>query len=349
MDITRWVRKSVRGMATPEYGGPAAGVLRLDANTNILGQNPAVRAVARHAAALEVNQYPSGNSDPLREALSDLYRVPVGCIVVGNGSDEIIDLCARAFLDPGSRVVYPSPSFVMYGFCGRVHLGRLVPVPLRDDWSLDVSRVLAARGRLTFVASPNNPTGNAFPDRDLARIARKTRGIVVIDEAYAEFHGQGWARKALSYPNVIAMRTLSKAYGLAGLRVGYAIARPEVAKQLLRVKAPFNVGTFAEAIAVEAVRDRSFMRRTVETVRRERPRLALALGRLGFHVWPSEANFLLARSPIPARTLLERLRKRGVLLKDMSRGPGLADCVRITVGTAAAHRRFLMALENSLD
>ncbi len=119
-------------------------------------------------------------------------------------------------------------------------------------------------------------------------------------------------------------------------------------EQLLRVKAPFNLGTFAEAVAIEAVRERSFLRRTVEMVRRERPRLVSALQRLGFQVWPSDANFLLARSPIHARTLLQRLRKREVLLKDMSRGPGLTDCVRITVGTAAAHRQFLGALEEVL-
>ncbi|MEK7866877.1 MAG: histidinol-phosphate transaminase [Planctomycetota bacterium] len=344
-DVTRWVRSSVRGMEVPEYGEPVDGALRLDANTNLLGPNPVLARFGRGLRSVDVAQYPSGNSDPLREALSDLWRVPVGSIVVGNGSDEIIDLCAKAFVEPGSVVAWPAPSFVMYGFSGRVHMGRTAPVPLREDWSLDVPGLLAARARLTFVASPNNPTGNRFPEGDLDRLARKTRGVVVVDEAYAEFCGQEWTRKALRYANVIAMRTLSKAYGLAGLRVGYAVARRELAEALLAVKAPFNVGGIPEAIAAVAVRDQGHVRRTVEMVTRERPRLATGLERLGFVVWPSEANFVLARSPVPTRGLLARLRKRGILLKDVGHVPGLANCVRVTVGPSRVTHRFLSTLE----
>lgn len=346
--VERWVRSSVRGMEVPEYEGLVDGALRLDANTNLLGPNPVLARLEKGLRKIDVAQYPTPDADPLREALSDLWRVPARCVVVGNGSDEIIDLCAKAFVEPGSVVAWPAPSFVMYGFSGRIQMGRTVAVPLRQDWSLDVPRLLAARARLTFLASPNNPTGNRFSEADLDRVARKTNGVVVVDEAYAEFCGQEWTRKALRYPNVIAIRTLSKAYGLAGLRVGYAVARRELAAALLRVKAPFNVGVIPEAIATAAVREQGFVQRTVEMVRRERPRLVAELKRRGFHVWPSDANFVLARSPVPTRGLLARLRRRAILVKDVGHMPGLANCVRVTVGPAPVMRRFMRELEEVL-
>ncbi|MGH2687477.1 MAG: aminotransferase class I/II-fold pyridoxal phosphate-dependent enzyme, partial [Actinomycetota bacterium] len=191
MDLEKLLRRSVRGMEPPTYPGPERGVLRMDANTNLIGRNPAVERAARRLSEIDLNQYPSCLSDELRAAIGREHGLDPDEVLVGDGSDEVLDVVCKAFLNPGDAVACPTPSFVMYAFFGKLHLGQVVEVPLRrPGWTLDVEGILSARPKVVFVASPNNPTGNAAPAADLERLLREASGIVIIDEAYADFCDQ---------------------------------------------------------------------------------------------------------------------------------------------------------------
>jgi histidinol-phosphate aminotransferase len=238
----------------------------------------------------------------------------------------------------------------MYPFYGGVNFGRLRPVPLkvREGFALDADRILRAKAKVTVIASPNSPTGNAFPPDVLGAVLRRSAGIVVIDEAYAEFAGTAWVRKAVRHPRLIVTRTFSKAYALAGLRVGYAVGSTAAIDALLRVKPPFNVGAFAEAVAVAALRQQRFVDHVVGRVRAERVRVAAALRALGARPYPSDANFLLADVGRPSDRVSRALREAGVLVRNMTDWPGLETCIRVTLGPPALNDRFLRALRKVL-
>jgi histidinol-phosphate aminotransferase len=345
----RLLRNTVRSLSAPVYPAALRGAAPMDANTNLFGPPPALRAVARRIGRLAINQYPSGNSDPLRDALAARWGVRRENVAVGNGSDELFDLVMKAFVNPGDRVAFPVPSFVMYPFYGGVNFGRLAPVPLREGFALDVDGILETGAKVTVIASPNSPTGNAFPPRALESVIRRSAGIVVIDEAYAEFCGQELVRTAARHPRLIVTRTFSKAYGLAGLRVGYAVGSEAAIDALLRVKPPFNVGAFAEAAAVAALKGRRFVDRVVRVIRAERARVAAALRAMGARPHPSDANFLLVDVGRPSDAVARALGGAGFLVRRMSDWPGLETCLRVTLGPPALNDRFLRALRRILD
>lgn len=352
--IDRTLRTSLQDYRPPAYPTPGAApgarrdFVHMEGNTNLLGPNPAMRKLARKVGALEVNQYPSEHAEALTQALAKHWRVDDGQIVLGNGSDEVLDLITKTFVNPRDPVAFPVPSFVMYGFYSRVNLGRPAPVPLRPDFTLDVEGLLRTRARLILVASPNNPTGNAFARSQLERLLQHAPGLVVIDEAYAEYAGQNWIPALRRYPNLIVLRTFSKAFGLAALRVGYAVASPAIVERLYRAKPPYNITWPGEVVAVEALRSPAFVARSVRMVATERPRLMRHLEDLGFDVFPSVTNFVCARSPLPPPLLCGLLQARGILIKDLSRQPLLADCVRITVGTRVLNQRLLREIADIL-
>ena len=348
--LDRLLRTVVRALKAPVYPTAVRGAAPMDANTNLFGPHPALREVARRIDRLGLNQYPSGNSDPLRDALAARWGIRRGNVVVGNGSDELFDLVTKAFVNPGDRVAFPVPSFVMYPFYGGVNLGRPAPVPLKaaDGFALDVEGILRAKARVTLIASPNSPTGTAFPPRALEAVIRRSAGIVVIDEAYAEFCGQERVRTAARHPRLIVTRTFSKAYGLAGLRVGYAVGSEAVIDALLRVKPPFNVGAFAEAAAVAALKGHRFVGRVVRTIRSERVRVAGVLRAMGARPHPSDANFLLVDVGRPSDAVARALGGAGFLVRRMSDWPGLETCLRVTLGPPALNDRFLRALRDVL-
>ncbi|MBI3272128.1 MAG: histidinol-phosphate transaminase [Planctomycetes bacterium] len=347
LNLDRLLRPSLRGKEAPAYPSPPGGFLHLEANTNLFGAHPAARRALAASARTGFNQYPTEHSDALRSALADFHNVEPGQLLIGNGSDEVIDLLTKAYVAPGARVAFPAPSFVMYRFYAGVNLGKPTPVPLAEDWGLHARALAAARAPLTLVASPNNPTGNAFPERELLRLVRAARGIVAVDEAYAAFAGQDLTRHVRRHPNLIVLRTFSKSHGLAGLRVGYALGGPAAMERLYRAKAPYNVSAASEAVAVEALADGAFVDRTVEAVRRERPRLVAGLTRLGFRPYPSDANFVLVECPIAPRPIVEGLRRREILVREFPGEPRLARCIRVTVGPASVTRRFLAALREA--
>ncbi len=329
-----------------EYG--LARVIKLASNENPLGPSPRVLRALR-AAQKQVHFYPDGSCHRLRQAVAGRLRCRPGNLVFGNGSNELLVLLGLAFLRPGDEVLTSDSSFVVYYTVPKLMDARLVTVPLREyAYDLEaMAAAISAKTRIVFIANPNNPTGTAVRPRDLERfLARVPPGcLVVLDEAYQEYLDAGFRTPSLGWVrdggNVVVLRTFSKAYGLAGLRVGYGIAPREVAQAVERVRPPFNVGSLAQAAALAAWSDAAYVRRSVALARRERRWLERALARRGYAPVPSQANFVFL--PLPsgtARSLFTRLLRLGVIIR-----PAGEASVRITVGTRPQNARLLQALE----
>ena len=336
-----------------ELGQP---ILRLSANENPVGPSPlAVEAIRREA--VRIHLYPDGGAPALAEAVAETLKLSPTQLLFGNGGDEIITLLVRALVEPGDEVVVPEPSFEPYTTTTRLSGGVVVASPLRD-YRTDLDDVLARIGprtRLVCLTSPHNPTGTVLEraawERFCARCPQDV--MVLLDEAYIDFieapdrAADGVAALAVRPESLVLLRTFSKITGLAGLRVGYAIAAPPVIGQLERVREPFNVGRLAQAGAAAGMRDaahRDTSRRVVWAGRRA---LAAAFAARGLTHPPTEANFFLVRLGRPTRPVLAALRARGVLVRDGA-AVGYPEHLRISVGTAEQNARLLDALDRAL-
>ncbi|HUR70111.1 MAG TPA: histidinol-phosphate transaminase [Candidatus Thermoplasmatota archaeon] len=339
--------------------------LNLAANTNLFGVNPAIERALARARPSDLTEYPSLSSATLRGAIAHKLGVLPEQVVTGNGSNDLIDVLLRTFVTPGDRVAAHAPTFSMIPLFARMNHAVPVPVALGANWSLDADALLAAEAKITFLVRPNNPTGNAFPRRDVERVIEGARGLVVVDEAYIEFlggvdgssHRQGAAggRAGESFvkevregrDNVVVLRTFSKAYGMAGLRVGYAVANLTLAHEMNKVRGPYRLDSLAETAATMALQDDKFLHDVVTGVRLERPNLKRVLEDRGFHVFRSDANFLFTQPPYDADILALGLAKRGVYVREF--GGDLAPYLRITVGPPAATARLVVALDEVIE
>lgn len=299
-----------------------------------------------------VNRYPDPHQKELKVLLSKVKNVPTERIFVGNGSDEAIDLCFRIFCEPGvDNAVAIAPSYGMYTVAAAVNHVAVREVALQPaDFSLPVDALLAAADehtRLMWVCSPNNPTGNAFPLEQLEYIADRFAGILVVDEAYVDFSTRGSMLTLLNkHENVIVLQTLSKAWGMAGLRLGLAFASEEIATLFARVKYPYNVNAPTQK-EVAARLQTEPLAAHVEEVCRERQRLAELLPSMACveKVYPSDANFLLVRVT-DADAVYDHLIAQGIIVRNRSKVLNCHNCLRLTVGTPAENARLLTALEN---
>ncbi len=329
-------------------------VIKLASNENPLGPSPLAIEAIRNAAA-NVALYPEGSAPALREAVSALVQMPPETLVFGNGSDEVLHLLALSFLAPGDEVVQGDPSFAMYELYTTQMNATPVKVPLRDyTHDLDaMADAITHRTRLVLVANPNNPTGTLVTqtqvDRFLARVPEDV--IVVFDEAYHEYVRHPDAPDLLPLVrdgrNVAVLRTFSKAYGLAGLRVGYGIMRPEIAETLNRVRSPFNVNLLAQAAATAGGQDGEHLRRTLALNDEGREFFYGEFQALGLTYIPSEANFVMVDTCRDSRAVFDALQRRGVIVR-AGAGLGLPTFLRVSVGTMPQNRRFVGALTDVL-
>ena len=315
--------------------------LFLDANENAYGTLvPEMDA--------ELHRYPDPQCTELRSGLAEWLGVDPERIWIGNGSDEGLDLVMRTFVEPGERVVVAGPTYGMYAIAAEAHGARPVDVALDEKFDLDERATLPAAtdAQAIFLCSPNNPTGNLLDPARVARLADGFDGILVVDEAYVEFaDGPSLVTATEAHRNLVVLRTFSKAWGLAGARVGYLVADPQVIEYLDRVNLPYPLGRLSLRAALGALRRSDAMQATRAEVIAERGRLAGRLGDLGFHVFPSQANFLLVRIP-GARAVYRRLAEEfGIIVRDRSDLPRLEDCLRITVGRPEDTDRLCSALE----
>ena len=330
-------------------GVPVERIIKLDGNENPYGPSP--RAIEALAACRAYHTYPDPEQRRLRQALADYLGVAPDQVIAGAGSDELIDLVTRMFVAPGQALLNFPPTFGMYAFSAGVQGAGVVSVPRRPDFSLDLEAIAreATSARLIFLVSPNNPTGIAVSEAEL--MALLGTGLpVVVDEAYAEFAGESFVPLVSGHPNLMVLRTLSKWAGLAGLRVGYLVAAPEVIEVALKVKQPYSVSVAAEVAALASLADRDHLMKTVGAIVQERERLASALRALEcFEVTPSRANFLLCRlDGLDAKAVRDALAARGIMVRYFDT-PLLRSYIRISVGTPNQTDALLDALRAIID
>jgi len=339
MNARRLARPNVRNLRPYEAKEIPARV-KLDANESPYGFRLDLKGVA-------TNRYPDPEAKRLRRALARQAGVGMENVLCGNGSDELIYYLITAF---GGPVLFPAPTFSMYGIIGRAVGVRTIGVPLGRDFDIDLKRTLAAvrreRPKLVFLSSPNNPTGNCFSAERMLKIIEASRGLVVVDEAYQPFAGgRGFTAFLRDYENLLVMRTLSKV-GLAALRVGFLIGSEALIAEVNKVRLPFNLNSLSQAGAASALSDRRRMASYIKAIAGERERLAGALeGMPGVEAFPSEANFIMFRVKDPKKTHRALLR-RGVLVRDISNT--VRGCLRVTVGTRKENDAFIKALKETL-
>jgi histidinol dehydrogenase len=329
--------------------GRAPCEVDLSDNTNLFGVPPSARTVLQDSPAERVGRYGSVYADELKEALARHLALAPEQIATGCGSDDLIDSAIRVFCPPGGVVAFPHPTFSVLPDFAHMNSARPVAVPLGPDFALDAEALLQTRAPVTYVCNPNNPTGTLFEREQIERLAAglNDRGVLLIDEAYVEFCEASLAQWAASSSRALVLRTFSKAYGLAGLRVGYAVGPADLIVEVEKSRGPFKVGGMAEAIAVAALEhDDDWVQNTVRQAKANRQRLAAALAEMGLHCWPSDANFLLVAAPgNNARQFKEALRGFGIGVRAFPDIRQAGDCVRITVGPWPLMERLLAAIK----
>lgn len=313
------------------------------------------RLVLEQAAALEWQRYPAFAPPDLLARLAEHYGWIADGVLVGNGSNELIQATLAVTLGAGDRVVAPSPTFSLYRLLTSVLGGSYVPVPLGEDFAYDVDRLIEVavreRARVLVLNSPNNPTGSALPDGAVERVLAHTDALVLCDEAYQDFGGPSAVPLLERSSRLVVLRTFSKAMGMAGLRFGVALAHPEVAREIAKGKLPYNVNVITLAAARVALSHAATLTARTRDVIATRDRFLARLRRIpGLTVYPTAANFVLIRSRLlPAKELFQRLRDDfGILVRDVSDGPGLAECLRISIGTDADMDAVIDALQESI-
>ena len=360
-DVRRLMRPHLLGIVAYEAidppeemakraGIPPERVVKIDGNENPYGCSPRVAQVLGDYT--RYNIYPDPQQRVARQALADYVGVGPEHLVAGTGSDELIDLLLRLFLEPGDGVVDCEPTFGMYRFCTRVCGGRMVPVPRDEKFSLDLEGIerVAREGaaKMIFVTSPNNPTGNIAPREEVQRLV-ETGLLVVVDETYYEFCGHTVADLVPQYPNLIVLRTLSKWAGLAGLRIGYGIMSPDIVWVLLAMKPPYNITKPAELALLVSLEDRELLLANVRKLVQERERLYTSLAEVG-GIFPlaSQGNFLLCRVPAErGHQVHQELAQQGVFVRYFDT-PRLQDYIRVSVGLPEHTDRLIEALRNVL-
>jgi histidinol-phosphate aminotransferase len=348
--VAATIRPEIRALSAYAVA-KAEGMIKLDAMENPYALPAEVRArLASALAEVPINRYPDGGSEAPKRALRSALPLAddVG-LMVGNGSDELLQLVTTAVARPGAVVLAPEPTFVMYRLYAVHANARYVGVSLTADFALDVSAMLAAIERehpaLVWLAFPNNPTGNLFDADAVERIIRAAPGLVVVDEAYYAFADRTFLPRVLEFPNLVVVRTVSK-IGMAGLRLGYAAAHPAWIAELEKVRPPYNVNALTQAALPILLAERSTLDAQAAAIRADRARLAERLAVLpGVTVYPTATNFVLARFA-DANKSFAALRDAGILVKNLHGWhPLLANCLRITVGTPAENDALLAVLE----
>ena len=311
--------------------------------------SPAVLTALRDALDNQLRLYPDPLSSKLRDRIGRRHGLDPNHVIVGNGSDDVLNLLLRVVCDPGDRVVAPAPSYSVYPVLSAIRGCEIVEVPLGEDFALPLRQLASARGKLTFVASPNNPAGTHYP-ADQIRLLASHCNVLVVDEAYVEFADADRVDLLGECPNLCVVRSFSKAFGLAGLRLGYGLASPELIEPLLRVKDSYNVGRLAQVAGVAALDDAEWAEAHWLGIRERREAFAREIQhRFGLRVYPSHANFVLVDcAPHDAAALQRRLEKRRILVRRFGADDRTANALRISIGSAAEMDAVLDALGQEL-
>jgi len=347
--VLKLVMPAVRGLAAYHIDETPVRV-KLDAMENPFLLPAKVRSeIGRAAAQALVNRYPDPSAKKLKQAIARYWKMDPAKMLLGNGSDELIQAIILAF---GGPVLTPAPTFAMYEITARALSQQVVTVPLTDEFDLDADAVIKAarrtKAKIIFLACPNNPTGNRFSPDAVRKVLERTGAAVVIDEAYYSFSGQTYLPFLEKHPNMIILRTLSK-IGLAGLRVGVLTASKELVDELNKIRLPYNINSLSQAAGLAALRHGKTLNVQISLLISERLKLYNALLRTpGVTPFPSETNFILLWVEKDATKVFLALKKRGILVKNLDRPGPLKNCLRVTIGTPAENEDFLKTLKQIL-
>ena len=339
MDIKKFVRPNIRSLSAYEAKDIPCKV-KLDANESPYGFKDALKVVK----SINTNRYPDPAAKELKKLVSMELRLRTENIMHGNGSDELIYYLITTF---GGPVLYPIPTFSMYGIISQALGEKRIAIPLDKEFDLELEKILKAiknqKPKLIFLSSPNNPTGNCFSSDRILKIIEVSNGIVVVDEAYQPFASdKGFIPMLKDYKNLVIMRTLSK-IGLAGLRVGFLIADGEIINEVNKVRLPFNLNSLSQAVAVKVLKNKKALKSYIKSIISERGRLFSEMAKIkGIKPYPSEANFILFRVKEPDK-IYKRLLKKGILVRNMN---GVVNnCLRVTIGTPGENKGFIKVLK----
>jgi histidinol-phosphate aminotransferase len=343
-----FVRPTVRAMEGYTPGEqPASGerVVKLNTNENAFQPSDRVMQAISALSAETLRRYPNPTADPFRDAAATLHNLTRDHFIAGNGSDDILTIATRCFIPPGGTLAFPDPTYSLYPILARLQDAQPMPIPWERDWSLPVDALANSGASAIYLANPNAPTGTFVSPLKVAELARHFSGLLLVDEAYADFADDNCVALVEQYPNIVISRTLSKAYSLAGLRFGYAIAQPQVIREMMKVKDSYNCDAISIAAATAALEDQDYAKSTWEMIKSERARVSSELSQLGWDVLPSQANFILATVPSGrGKQMYEGLKQQGILVRYFDL-PGLQDKVRITIGQSHENNALLAGIK----
>jgi len=346
-----FVRANIRAMHgyTPgEQPSPGERVVKLNTNENPFAPSPKVMQAIREIEPEALRRYPHPTADAFREAAAKVLGVAKEMILAGNGSDDILTIATRTFVAPGGVLAYPSPTYSLYSVLAGIEDATTVAVPWEKHWQLPIDALIETKAHAIYLANPNAPSGTLVPCDLVSKLAEKFDGLLLIDEAYVDFAESSCLELASKYDNVVISRTVSKAYSLAGMRFGFAIAQPQVIDQMMKVKDSYNTDAVSIVAATAAIQDQEYARMTWTHVKQERTRVSEELTKLGFDVLPSQANFVLAKAPDGDGKLLYRaLKHMGILVRHFD-SPGLSDYIRITIGTGQENNALIGGIRELL-
>jgi len=350
----KYVRRHVQRLApyVPGEQPRVRGLIKLNTNENPFPPSPKVLEAVKAAVDGRLRLYPNPTAQELREKLAQFHKCKEENVIVGNGSDELLALATRAFVEPGGDAIqYFTPSYSLYSVLSDIHNATRIEVPLRDDFSMPSVMELRKekqwnfRAALTFVTTPNAPSGRGYGTAELEALSRAQKGVVVMDEAYVDFAEEDALALALKYSNVIVSRTFSKAYSLCFQRVVYFVGHPALISALDRVRDSYNVNGLGQVAALATLKDLSYYRKNFRLINRIRKSVAAELQRLGFGVFPSASNFLLVKPPMfAARTWSKKLREHKMLVRWFSSAK-TEDFLRVTIGDDREMRAFLRVVK----
>lgn len=346
--VPKYIRPNIAHMAgyTPgEQPAADAKVVKLNTNENPYPPSPKVLEALSRIEPDHLRKYPQPLADTFRDAAGLLHGVRRENIIAGNGSDDILSIALRTFLGPKGALACPDPTYSLYPVLAEMNEVNYIQIPWGKDYTLPVDELCKTNPGAIFFANPNAPTGHMVPFNVVRDLAKSYSGLLLIDEAYADFSGENCIDLVSEFPNVVISRTLSKAYSLAGLRFGYAIARADTIEQMMKVKDSYNCDVVSIKLATAAIMDQDYARQNWHVICIERDRLSTELTQLGWSIIPSRANFLFAQPPKAksARQIYQALKTQGILVRYFDK-PGLDDRLRITVGTPDEDEILLKAL-----
>jgi histidinol-phosphate aminotransferase len=322
--------------------------IKLNTNENPYPPSPAVVQALRSFDPERLRLYPDPACTSLRTEAARQAGLESNWVICGNGSDDLLTIAVRTFVDQAGKLAFPLPTYSLYPSLAQIQGAAHIAIPLTEDFGLPADVVAQAEdSTLLFIARPNAPTGNAFPLADMHQLCREFKGIVWIDEAYAEFSDDNCLEFVRQYDNVVVSRTLSKSYSMAGVRLGIAYARPALIEEMMKVKDSYNVNMLTQHLGLAALEDRTYVEANAARVRQSRQKLTEKLEAFGFEVLPSQANFIFTTPPIDAATYMQALRAEGILIRYFP-GDRTGRYVRITIGTDAEMDALVTATEKIL-